>query len=202
MYIDKLSRFIAIVVQSTLFRESAITDAKTGLYNHAYFMQRLGQEIAHVVRHKAKAGVIMIDVDHFKRFNDTWGHLAGDEVLNSLAAALKRAIRSEDVAARFGGEEFCILAIECDRKSLMEMAEHVRLAIAGMVVRYKGDELSVTASLGCCVISHERESTPEGYVEMADRALYRSKREGRNRSTLYQPGLLDRAAVARLAGQA
>ena len=86
MYVDKFMRFLSIGIQNNLHHESSITDAKTGLFNHAYFSQRLEQEIAHVARHRTKAGLVMLDVDHFKNFNDTWGHLAGDAVLNAPRA--------------------------------------------------------------------------------------------------------------------
>jgi diguanylate cyclase (GGDEF)-like protein len=197
MYIDKFTRFISIGIQNNLHHESSITDAKTGLYNHAYFTQRLEQEIAHAIRHGAKVGLIMLDIDHFKKFNDTWGHLAGDEVLNALALTLKRTVRSEDVASRFGGEEFCILAIECDAQTLFEMSERIRRAIESMKVVYKDEVLSVTASLGCCCIDPELRIGPDAYIEMADKALYASKSTGRDRSTMYRPRLLDRAEEIR-----
>jgi len=137
-------------------------------------------------------------VDHFKIFNDTWGHLAGDEVLNALALTLKRVVRSEDVASRFGGEEFCVLAVECDRARLMEMAERIREAIQDTVVAYKAESLAVTVSLGCCLLDQGLQVGSKAYIEMADKALYLSKAGGRNRSTLYRTGLLDRARAARI----
>jgi diguanylate cyclase (GGDEF)-like protein len=197
MYVDKLTRFISIAIQNNLHHESAITDPKTGLFNHGYFMQRLEQEIAHVTRHGSKAGLIMLDVDHFKHFNDTWGHLAGDEVLSALALTLKRAVRTEDVSSRFGGEEFCALVIECDDTKVLDVAERIRAAIEHLSVRYKEETLSVTASLGCCIIDPDFRAKPSEYIDMADKALYVSKSGGRNRSTLYKPGLLDRARAIR-----
>jgi diguanylate cyclase (GGDEF)-like protein len=197
MYVDKLTRFISIAIQNNLHHESAITDPKTGLFNHGYFMQRLEQEIARVTRHGTRAGLVMLDVDHFKRFNDTWGHLAGDEVLNAMALTLKRAVRSEDVSSRFGGEEFCALVIECDDAKILDVAERIRTAIELMGVHYKGETLSVTASLGCCIIDPDFRAKASEYIDMADKALYLSKSGGRNRSTLYRPGLLDRARAIR-----
>jgi diguanylate cyclase (GGDEF)-like protein len=197
MYVDKLTRFISIAIQNNLHHESAITDPKTGLYNHGYFMQRLEQEIARALRHGAKAGILMLDVDHFKNFNDTWGHLAGDEVLIHISRTMKRAVRSEDIAARFGGEEFCALVIECDSARILDVAERIRTSIASLSVPYEGEELSVTASLGCCVIDPGLRARASDYVDMADKALYLSKSGGRNRSTLYRPGLLDRARAIR-----
>jgi diguanylate cyclase (GGDEF)-like protein len=200
LYVDKFMRFLSIGIQNSLHHESSITDAKTGLFNHAYFTQRLEQEIAHISRHRAKAGVIMLDVDHFKGFNDRWGHLAGDVALNALALTLKRTVRSEDVASRFGGEEFCVLAIECDGPRLMEMAERIRTSVEAMQVPYKAERLSITVSLGCCFIGPSTGLGPADYLEMADKALYQSKAGGRNRATLYRPGLLDRAAAIRKRG--
>ncbi len=197
MYVDKFMRFLSIGIQNNLHHESSITDAKTGLFNHAYFSQRLEQEIALIARHKTKAGLVMLDIDHFKNFNDTWGHLAGDAVLNALALTLKRAVRTEDVASRFGGEEFCVLAIECDGSKLMEIAERIRAAIEQTEVIYESRKLAVTASLGCCIISPSLRLAPARYIEMADKALYLSKSGGRNRSTLYRAGLLDRAEAVR-----
>ncbi len=197
MYIDKLTRFISIAIQNNLHHQSSITDAKTGLFNNSYFMQRLNQEISHVSRHRTDAGVIMLDVDFFKKFNDTWGHLAGDEALSCLAAVLRETVRSEDVAARFGGEEFCVLGIECDAPGIFQMSERIRRAVEAMVIPFKDEKLSVTVSLGCCVLDPDMNVSPQHYLDMADRALYRSKKGGRNRSTFYRPGLYGRASAFR-----
>ena len=197
MYVDKLMRFFSIGIQNNLYHESSITDAKTGLFNHAYFIQRLEQEIAHVQRHGARSGIIMLDVDNFKAFNDTWGHLAGDEVLNALALTLRRSVRTEDVASRFGGEEFCVLVVECDRVKIMEVAERIRQAIERTSVPYKSENLAVTISLGCCLLDCGLQAGSKGCLEKADKALYLSKAGGRNRSTIYMPGLFDRAAAIR-----
>jgi diguanylate cyclase (GGDEF)-like protein len=197
MYADKIMRFLSIGIQNNFHHEGSIKDAKTGLFNHAYFTQRLEQEIARTQRHGAKSGIIMLDVDHFKAFNDTYGHLAGDEVLNALALTIKHAVRSEDVASRFGGEEFCVLAIECDSVKLLEMSERIRESIARTVVPYKNERLAVTASLGCCSLDSLLQAGAKVYIEMADKALYLSKAGGRNRSTIYKPGLFDRATAIR-----
>jgi diguanylate cyclase (GGDEF)-like protein len=172
-------------------------DSKTGLFNHAYFMRRLEQEVARASRHRARAGIVMLDVDHFKRFNDTWGHLAGDAVLAALAQTLRAAVRTEDVPARFGGEEFCVIVIQCDESSLFEIAERIRLSIESMSVEFESRRLSITASLGCCLIDPDRPCAISLYVEHADKALYESKAAGRNRSTLYRAGLMERAVALR-----
>jgi diguanylate cyclase (GGDEF)-like protein len=193
MFVDRFIRFLSIAIQNNLHHESSITDLKTSLYNHSYFMKRLNQEISRVERHHSKAGVVMIDIDHFKKFNDSYGHLAGDEVLKAIAANLKNMVRSEDVPARFGGEEFVLLLVECDELQLLYAAERIRHSIEELKVRFKGEILSVTISLGCCNIDPAYGISSAGFLEKADLALYDSKTNGRNCVTLYKPGLLNRA---------
>ncbi len=197
MYADRIVRFLSIGIQNSLHRDGAMIDAKTGLFNHAYLMRRLEEEIARTARHRSSIGLVMLDVDHFKRFNDSYGHLAGDAVLCALAKTLRKAVRSEDVPARFGGEEFCAIVVHCDERSLMEVAERVRRSIEAMQVEFGSRILSVTASLGCCLVEPSGRDTAPLCIERADRALYASKAGGRNRTTLYRPGLLDRAALLR-----
>jgi diguanylate cyclase (GGDEF)-like protein len=197
MYADRLIRFFAICLQNSLHRERSITDAKTGLYNHGYLIKRLDEELSYIARTGRPSALLMIDVDHFKAFNDTWGHLAGDEVLIAIARVLKRSIRAEDVAARYGGEEFCILLVDCLESMLPEVAERIRLSIAGLKVPFKGEELAVTVSVGACPLEPSWHGGPASFVERADRALYRSKAAGRNRTTIYRFGLLGRASALR-----
>lgn len=201
MYADRIIRFLSIGIQNSLHHESSITDAKTGLFNHQHFMRNLGQEIARTKRHGKSSGIIMLDVDHFKRFNDNYGHLAGDEVLIRLAETIKGAIRREDVAARFGGEEFCVLVVECDGATLLEVAERIRSSIEAMEVHFEKLILKVTASLGCCLFSGVRSDDPDELIGRADKALYIAKSEGRNRSRLHRAGLLDRASALRAKSQ-
>ncbi|MBL8968019.1 MAG: GGDEF domain-containing protein [Spirochaetaceae bacterium] len=197
MYVDRIVRFLSIGIQNGLHYESAITDPKTGLYNHPHFMRRLEEEQSRAARRGIRSGVIMLDVDRFKLFNDTHGHLAGDAVLNAMAETIHAAIRGEDVAARFGGEEFCVLVMECDELALLEVAERIRVAIEELVVPFEGRELRITASVGCCLISGLRGVDAEAYIDRADKALYLSKSGGRNRTTLHRAGLLDRASLLR-----
>jgi len=197
MYADRIIRFLSIGIQNSLHHENSITDSKTGLYNHQHFMRTLEQEIARVRRHGKNSGLIMLDVDHFKRFNDSYGHLAGDEVLAHMAETIKRAIRHEDVASRFGGEEFCILVVECDGPTLMEVAERIRASIESMELGFEGLSLKITASLGCCFIGGGGTEDPDELIGRADKALYLSKSGGRNRSTLYSAGFLDKAIALR-----
>lgn len=197
VYLDRMTRFLAIGIQNGLHHESSITDPKTGLFNHDYFARRLEDELARISRHGGKAGVLMLDVDHFKRFNDTHGHLAGDEALSSLASMLKHVTRSEDTVSRFGGEEFCVLVMECDERLLMEIAERIRRGAEAMTVSWPGESLTLTISIGARSIQAGDHANVKSVLEEVDRALYASKATGRNRSTLFRPGLLWRASTLR-----
>ncbi len=193
MYVDRFIRFLSIGIQNSLHHESSITDSKTGLFNNRYFMRRLEEEVQRVRRHCSTVGLIMIDVDHFKRFNDTWGHLAGDEVLKMLASTLKAEVRNEDIPARFGGEEFCVLLIECGEDRMIDVAERIRRSVEAMEVIYGKETLKVTISLGCCVMDEDCPGKAEDVIERADKALYRSKDGGRNRVSVFRKSLLDMA---------
>lgn len=198
-YVDRMIRFLSVSVQNGLHYESSITDPKTGLFTHDYFIRRLDEAVSHARRRKSPAGVLMLDVDHFKRFNDTWGHVTGDEVLLAIAEQLKVQVRGEDCAARFGGEEFTVLLSGCDAEKLMLVSERIREAISLLQVPAPDGSgpLSVTVSLGARLIKPAAGSTSVSLLEEADKALYRSKAGGRNRSTLFCEGLLERAEHVR-----
>ncbi len=198
-YVDRMIRFLSVSVQNGLHYESSITEPKTGLFTHDYFNRRLEEAIAHARRRNTTSGLIMMDVDHFKRFNDTWGHVTGDEVLIHIANELKALVRGEDCPARFGGEEFTVLLADCDAEGLLLVAERIRTAVSRLEVPAPDGSgpLSVTISLGARLIRPVSGITAIKLVEDADKALYRSKEGGRNRSTLYCEGLLERASLAR-----
>ncbi|MCI0691910.1 diguanylate cyclase [candidate division KSB1 bacterium] len=107
-------------------RQLAITDGLTGLYNHRYFKEHLEQELYRASRHQSRVSVVMVDIDHFKKFNDTYGHPAGDAILRAIAMLLKENIRKIDLAARYGGEEFCLVLVETPKAAAIVVAEKVR----------------------------------------------------------------------------
>jgi diguanylate cyclase (GGDEF)-like protein len=107
-------------------RQLAITDGLTGLYNHRYFKEHLEQELYRASRHQSRVSVVMVDIDHFKKFNDTYGHPAGDAILRAIARLLKENIRKIDLAARYGGEEFCLVLVETPKSAAVIVAEKVR----------------------------------------------------------------------------
>ena len=193
-YIDRMIRFLSVSIQNGLHYESSITDPKTGLFTHDYYVRRLDEAIAISKRRDIGSGIMILDVDHFKKFNDTWGHIVGDEILLALAQTIKDTIRTEDCAARFGGEEFSVLVSGCTQDFLMKIAERVRIAISNIRIPVKNNQLSVTVSIGARMIAPGINSSSLILIGDADRALYRSKSAGRNRSTLFTHGLLAAAA--------
>ncbi|MCI0485470.1 MAG: diguanylate cyclase [Blastocatellia bacterium] len=155
----------------------AMTDALTGLYNHRYFQERLDREIKMSDRQSDKVSLILLDLDHLKRINDTYGHLAGDAALHHVAGVMQRSVREVDICARYGGEEFAIILPQCGREDALGVAERLRAAIASTPVHKIGQ---VTASIGVASYPNCANSKEE-LIEMADRAMYKAKEAGRNR---------------------
>lgn len=162
--------------------ESAHRDPLTRAYNRKHFGERLRSEIGHAVRHRTQLSLIMFDIDHFKKVNDTYGHPGGDAVLRAISAAILRVIRVEDVFARVGGEEFALLARGIDGKNGVLFAERLRRGIERLNVPWEGKTIPVTSSFGVATVA-EIPSPPEGdaLVSMADKRLYEAKTGGRNR---------------------
>ncbi len=157
----------------------ATTDGLTGIKNRAAFNARLTEEYDRAVRHSRPISVIMMDVDHFKGFNDTFGHPAGDEVLRTVAKLLQHTTRTTDFVARYGGEEFVAILPDTDASGAMILAERFRRAIANV----KWDKRNVTISVGVATLK-DSTSDAASMTQEADEALYRSKQAGRNRVSL------------------
>jgi diguanylate cyclase (GGDEF)-like protein len=196
-YLHKLMSLVSIAVQNFIHHLISITDLKTQLFNHAHFMTRLQEESARLRRYGGSLAVLIIDIDFFKRFNDTHGHMAGDQMLAEVARTLKTCLRVEDVTARFGGEEFVILLINTDRAKALLAAERVRQSVEATRTTFDADELSVTVSIGGACMGGDSLKDPRVLIDLADQALYRSKTGGRNRVTFEGQGLLWRAAASR-----
>jgi diguanylate cyclase (GGDEF)-like protein len=162
---------------------AAFYDTLTGLHNRRFFDELLEHERARCSRYGDAMGLIFLDIDLFKKLNDTHGHRCGDEALRLVARVIRASVRQSDVVARYGGEEFVILALSISRKGLGEMAERVRQSIAATELLWEGRAVRVTASLGAtyCDPGSAEYTTPTALVESADRALYGAKRGGRNR---------------------
>jgi diguanylate cyclase (GGDEF)-like protein len=162
--------------------EQGIHDGLTRISNRRYLDERLVSEFAFAVRHGAALCVLLVDIDHFKRVNDTFGHAAGDFVLKRVAGELRSAARAEDLVARYGGEEFAVIARGIDVAGARAFAERVRSTIERTVVMWGEERLHVSASIG---VAHNHTGSPvkqpEGLLAAADRALYAAKQKGRNR---------------------
>jgi diguanylate cyclase (GGDEF)-like protein len=162
--------------------ESSVLDPLTGSYNRKHFAERLTSELAYAKRHKAPLSMLMFDLDHFKRVNDSFGHLGGDHVLRTVAALVKKTLRAEDVFARYGGEEFAIIARGIDVDQALLFAERVRGIIETARIEFNQSRIPVTISVGVASLACVTDPTADGLVAKADERLYTAKRGGRNRS--------------------
>ncbi len=161
--------------------DASVRDALTGAYNRDYFDTRLASELAYAKRHTAELSLIMLDIDHFKRVNDTWGHLAGDAVLVRMAGAVRGGLRLEDVFCRYGGEEFAVILRTTDLPGAALVADRIRTSVEALVTEHDGATIRVTLSAGCASLSECVGDAPDQLVALADRRLYGAKHGGRNR---------------------
>ena len=158
----------------------ATHDALTELYNRRHFIEMADKEIARALRHARPLSLCIIDVDLFKPVNDRYGHISGDEVLRQIALLLRRHARTDDLAARIGGEEFALMLPECDAEAARVFAERLREAVADAVFTPGGETQRITVSIGIAELAPGRDVRP-ALMAAADTALYRAKSEGRNR---------------------
>ena len=165
--------------------EMATTDGLTGLYNHRYFQEALDRELDRAERQKSRLSLALLDIDHFKSFNDTYGHPAGDEVLRILAGVLLKTARKTDIVARYGGEEFVVILPDTDAKRAGEMATRIRNAVRKKAFRIEGKSLRVTVSIGIACYPDDAVKKGE-LIDAADKALYHSKEGGRDQWTAYR----------------
>lgn len=164
--------------------EMGRTDGLTGLYNRRAWEELLSAEYKRGERTGMKSVLLMFDIDHFKRVNDTYGHQGGDEVIRCVADTLRDIKREPDIAGRYGGEEFGVVLVDTDIIGGLHFAERLRTAIEAFSVDYGGQAITFTISLGLSEIAHFSGGYTQ-WLEQADRALYRSKENGRNRSTVF-----------------
>ena len=168
-------------VSKQLF-EASTRDALTNLYNRRYLDERLAAEVSFAHRHKGQLGFILIDIDHFKKVNDTHGHLAGDAVLRGVAKRIAKLVRVEDVVARYGGEEIAMIVRGVPMHGLVTLADRIRQTIAETSVPYQNLPINVTVSAGVASLEEcDAHATGDLLVALADERLYRAKHAGRNR---------------------
>lgn len=163
-----------------LLEKKAQIDGLTGLYNRAFFDARLDQEFERARRYGLHISLVILDIDHFKRVNDTYGHVFGDEVLSEVADVLRARARSVDVVARYGGEEFVVILPEQILSGAMVVARRVREHVESLSPRFGEQIVPVTASLGVASTQQLGYTSPQALVEAADKSLYSAKQNGRN----------------------
>jgi diguanylate cyclase (GGDEF)-like protein len=179
---------MAIGLQKSLLYEKvqklSITDGLTKLYSHRYFKQRLEEEVVLAGRYSSPLSLLILDIDHFKRYNDTYGHVAGDHVLTQVAGILKSQAEGTHLAARYGGEEMVLIAPETAKQKAVELAERIRLKIAESVFEVGQETTGVTVSIGVATFPEDAANGTE-LIGRADQALYAGKGGGRNKVVSY-----------------
>ena len=188
---DRDDRLTAALKQ---LAEHATTDPLTGLYNRRSLQKQLDLELVRAGRGRHPLAVILLDIDHFKRFNDTFGHQAGDEVLKRVAGVIRKGIRTSDIAGRYGGEELITILPEATAQAALMRAEAIRREIEAQHLEYDGNSLgSLTASFGVAVFP-DHASDSASLIRVADNALYEAKNSGRNRVVISGSNPLPRIA--------
>ena len=161
------------------------TDGLTQLNNRAYWEECLSREFMRVKRSKQPSSLVMFDIDHFKKVNDTYGHQAGDEVIKNTSLTLRKIIRLSDIPGRYGGEEFTIILVDTNAPNGNILAERLREEIEAQIVKYDEHSIKWTISLGVAELTDDVKSHKE-WIERADQALYQAKESGRNKSVIYK----------------
>lgn len=184
----------ALAMEAQKLETLSITDGLTQLFNHRFFQDRLREEFRRAQRYDDPLALVLVDLDHFKAINDTWGHPVGDQVLHDVGEALRRSVRETDVVCRYGGEEFCAILPKTHLAGAITVAERIWRELGSSRV---GPGLRITGSLGVSGFPGRGITTPEQLLRAADEALYRAKTEGRNRISLHvQAPYADSAAKA------
>ena len=189
----------------TLLNESlkiqSTTDPLTGLFNRREFIARIRSEWSRSHRYRRPLALIMLDIDHFKRINDTHGHECGDRVLQTLGELIRRNKRAQDVTCRYGGEEFVVLLPETSLDAAFHVAEGLRQLVGNYTFRYKGRRIQVHVSMGVAGLIEHKPETVDAFINLADAAMYRAKGEGRNRTMVVDPGTPDHFAQQSSSGE-
>lgn len=182
-YIMDIASLAGIAIHNANLHEMSTTDMMTQLKIHQFFQITLIEEREKAAKTKTPLTIAMIDIDHFKKFNDTYGHTFGDVVLKSVAAILRENTRYHDTVARYGGEEFAIILIDTELKEAVKLTERVRTLVEKERLSYGEKKVGVTISIGLTEFNPETDTSNDILIDRADKALYQSKQNGRNRIT-------------------
>ncbi len=186
---ETLASQAAVAIENAMLREQATVDGLTKLYVRRYFDILLKEEFLRAKRKNEKITVALLDIDHFKNVNDTYGHQAGDEILQGVARIIKESCRENDIAARYGGEEFTMILPDTDEELAHELLDQMREKIEEEEGFLKEEKLKVTMSIGQATWPNFQANYPNELLKFADIALYQSKETGRNRVTRYKVSL-------------
>lgn len=192
-FLTIISHYAAVAIENAkLYQEiesMAITDAITGMYNHRQFQEMLGDEMARFKRYQRQLSLLMIDIDDFKHFNDTYGHQTGDSVLKVIAQIMQQNVRKVDIISRYGGEEFAIILPETSIEDAKIVAEKVRKAVEQNIFLNPenneplGEKITISGGIAACTSGMDKEEL----IRQSDTALYQSKHDGKNRIYVYKP---------------
>ena len=181
----------AVVIEKARLYNLATVDGLTGLVVRRHFQSKMEEEFRRARRYNKPLSYLMTDIDHFKKFNDTYGHQTGDAVLREVAKIVRKSVRDTDIAARYGGEEFCVILPETEPEGAVQFAERLRQSVeAATFMGAQGEELKVTISIGVSSIPYTNPETADDMIKLADDSLYVCKKNGRNRVELAHPGVV------------
>ncbi len=183
-HIMNIASLAAIAINNAALLEMTTTDMMTHLKLKHYFYTVLVEKLELSASQNIPLSVIMLDIDFFKRFNDTYGHACGDVVLQMVASVIQQNTRNQDMAARYGGEEFVVMLNDTNSRTAAKIAERIRSSIENLDILYEGQHMNLTISLGVAQYNSEIDITAKNLVDRADKALYNSKQTGRNKVTL------------------
>lgn len=183
-------QFMLGIKRALLYRkvqELAIKDGLTCVFSRRYLMERFKEEIARSEKFNYKFSLLMVDIDHFKDYNDRYGHFVGDAILKEVSTTVRENIRQIDLVGRYGGEEFVVILTETDREGGQFAAERIRQAIEAKKIRAYDEDLKITISIGIAVFPEDSRQT-QALIDNADQALYQAKQSGRNRVCIFTSG--------------
>ena len=194
-FADQLGLGLATLQLQQSLHSRAVRDSLTGLYNRRHMEESLAHQMARVSRTGASLAVLLVDVDHFKTFNDTFGHAAGDEVLQQIAKLMQTVFREQDIVCRYGGEEFLIILPDATLEVARARAEYLRESVRDLQIHIDGRALAGVSISGGIAVAPPHGSTPEAIIAAADRALYAAKSAGRDRVNAPPPQAVGSSAA-------
>ncbi len=173
-------KFNIIKEENSLLEKMAVTDGLTLLYNHRYFVRRLNEEFKRAKRYNTDISYLMIDIDDFKKVNDTYGHQKGDIVLQKVARVIKKTVRETDVVGRYGGEEFAVVLPHTNKEDAFNLAQRIRKAVKNFKPDFFGEEALITVSIGVSTFPQNGVETVDELIRRADDRLYQAKHKGKD----------------------